>query len=98
MNGNINFYGQIKHLEPDFVIISQNDKEIRCHKFILANRSQVRRIHRDGEQEHLIGGFQPFAVCINFKNKGNFFNLKEPLCYNLYHFLYTIRFLMPCWT
>ena len=58
MNGSITFYGQIKHLEPDFVIISQNGKEIRCHKFILANRSQVRRIH--GARGNIrLGAFNP---------------------------------------
>ena len=34
----------LKYSEPDFVIISQNGKEIPCHKFILAHRSQVRII------------------------------------------------------
>ena len=41
MNFFLNIRGPIKHLPTDFVIISQNGKEIPCHKFVLAIASPV---------------------------------------------------------
>ena len=33
--------GPLKHLDTDFVIVSQTGKEIPCHKFVLAMKSPV---------------------------------------------------------
>ena len=41
MNFELNFNGLIKHTKTDFFIVSQNGKEIPCHKFVLAERSPV---------------------------------------------------------
>ena len=41
MNFDLNLHGPIKHLPTDFVIVSQNGKEISCHKFVLAMASPV---------------------------------------------------------
>ena len=41
MNFFLNIRGPIKHLPTDFVIVSQNGKEIPCHKFVLAIASPV---------------------------------------------------------
>ena len=41
MNFNLKFDGPIKHLDPDFVIVSLTGKEIPCHKFVLASKSPV---------------------------------------------------------
>ena len=37
----LKFDGPLKHLDTDFVIVSQTGKEIPCHKFVLAMKSPV---------------------------------------------------------